>query len=205
MTILALTTFVFNASSFPPLAIGFFGLGVGYFVWGGQLLFGFPATTPETDRSIGLWGIWMPGFMQFITGIILIIGLTWFNVFGHASPSPLYMAAVAFTAYGIHWFVLGARRYIQSDILPDAWMAIPFLLISILGVIVFAWAKDWGVVILFVLLSLIYLSEALVRFGVHVPLGVRLVGLWQFINGIWLMYLTYGVVLDFATTYHWPV
>jgi hypothetical protein len=42
----------------------------------------------------------MPGFMQFITGVYLLVGLTWFNVFGNAAP--LYMAGLAFTAYGIH-------------------------------------------------------------------------------------------------------
>jgi hypothetical protein len=42
----------------------------------------------------------MPGFMQFLTGISLLIGLTWFNVFattkdGPSNTSPLYMAALA--------------------------------------------------------------------------------------------------------------
>jgi hypothetical protein len=221
---------VTTASPYVPFAIGFFGLGVGYFVWGGQLLFGFPASSPDTDRSMGLWGIWMPGGMQFITGIVTLIGLTWFHVFDVGkNNTPAYMAALAFTAYGVHWFVLGYRRYIQSDVMPDAWMAIPFLLLSVLGVIVFYWAKDWSVVILFIFLSLIYLTEALARFGVlpggrpaapmssaeavsPVPMrptvgplfGIRLVGLWQFLGGIWLMYLTYAVTLDLATTYHWP-
>ena len=204
-TIFAATTFAFPASAFVPLAIGFYGLGVGYFVWGGQLLFNYPRDSPATDRSIGLWGIWMPGFMQFITGVYLLIGLTWFNVFAPAAArTPLYMAALAFTAYGVHWFVLGTRRYIQSDVIPDAWMAIPFCLISVLGAIVFASYGDWPVLILFILLSLIYLSEACVRFGVTVPLGARLVALWQFINGIWLMYLTWAVALDLATGAHWP-
>ena len=31
----------------------------------------------------------MPEFMQFLTGIILIVGLTWFSAFGSAPP--LYM------------------------------------------------------------------------------------------------------------------
>jgi hypothetical protein len=34
--------FTFAASRFVPVAIGFFGLGTGYFVWGGQALFDFP-------------------------------------------------------------------------------------------------------------------------------------------------------------------
>lgn len=231
MTVLA-ATFSLAESPFVPFAIGFFGLGVGYFVWGGQLLFGFPAASPESDRSLGMWGIWMPGFMQFIAGITTLIGLTWFHVFAvGAASTPAYMAALAFTAYGVHWFVLGWRRYIQSDVLPDAWMAIPFFLVSVLGVIVFFNAKDSGVGLLFILLSLIYLTEALARFGVlpggrppmrsseavperGVPtradvsnplIGIRLVGLWQFLAGILLMYLTYALTLDLASGFKWPV
>ena len=71
-------TFTFASSPFVPVAIGFFGLGTGYFIWGGQALFGFPKTSPEVNRTLGLWGFWMPGFMQFLTGIYLLTGLTWF-------------------------------------------------------------------------------------------------------------------------------
>src|SRR5258708_18606459 len=78
--------FSFAASRFVPVAIGFFGLGTGYFIWGGQALFGFPRTSPEVNRTMGMWGFWMPGFMQFITGVYLLVGLTWFNVFGNAAP-----------------------------------------------------------------------------------------------------------------------
>ncbi len=77
-----MTTFAFAPSVYLPIAIGFFGLGTGYFIWGGQALFGFPADNPETNRTMGMWALWMPGFMQFLTGIVLLIGLTWFNVFG---------------------------------------------------------------------------------------------------------------------------
>ena len=42
---------------------------------------------------MGMWGFWMPGFMQFITGTYLLVGLTWFSVFGNAAP--LYMAGLA--------------------------------------------------------------------------------------------------------------
>src|SRR6201998_3920563 len=78
--------FSFAASRFVPVAIGFFGLGTGYFIWGGQALFGFPKASPEVNRTMGMWGFWMPGFMQFITGVCLLVGLTWFNVFGDAAP-----------------------------------------------------------------------------------------------------------------------
>ncbi|MGC2109921.1 MAG: hypothetical protein WA655_10415 [Candidatus Korobacteraceae bacterium] len=132
--------FTFANSPFVPVAIGFFGLGTGYFIWGGQALFGFPKTNLEVNRTMGMWGFWMPGFMQFITGVYLLIGLTWFKVFGNASP--LYMAGLAFTAYGIHWFAMAHRRYIGSSDQPDAWMAIAFLFISLLGVDVFRRAGD---------------------------------------------------------------
>jgi hypothetical protein len=93
--------FTFASSPFVPVAIGFFGLGTGYFIWGGQALFGSPQSSPDVNRTLGIWGFWMPGFMQFLTGLYLLTGLTWFNVFGKAAP--LYMAGLAFTAYGIHW------------------------------------------------------------------------------------------------------
>jgi hypothetical protein len=34
------------------------------------------------------------------------------------------MAGLAFTAYGIHWFAMSYRRYIDSSAQPDGWMAI---------------------------------------------------------------------------------
>jgi quinol-cytochrome oxidoreductase complex cytochrome b subunit len=50
----------------------------------------------------------MPGFMQFVTGTYLFLGLTLFHSF--VAPA-LYMAALAFTAYGVHWFALGWSGY----------------------------------------------------------------------------------------------
>ena len=200
-----MTTFAFAPSVYLPIAIGFFGLGTGYFVWGGQALFGFPAESPEVNRTLGMWALWMPGFMQFITGIILIIGLTWFNVFakaGSASTSALYMAALAFTAYGIHWFAMAHRRFIGSSALPDAWMAIAFFVLSVLGVIVFIAASDIPVAIVFIGLSLIYLSEFPYRFGI-LPMGGRLVAIWQLLTGIWLMYMTWSTVVNFALGWKW--
>lgn len=189
---------LFTESVFAPIAIGFFGLGVGYFIWGGQALFGFPADSLEVNRTMGLWGFWMPGFMQFITGVYLTVGLTWFPVFREPI---LYMAALAFTAYGIHWFAMAHRRYIGASSAPDGWMAIPFFLISVLGAVAFAKAGAYPVTILFVGLSLIYLTEAPTRFGVFH--GHRLVGLWQFLTGLWLMYLTWATVMNTALKAHW--
>jgi hypothetical protein len=194
-------TAIFAQSAFVPIAVGFFGLGTGYFVWGGQALFGFPKDSPDVDRTVALWGIWMNGFMQFITGVYLMVGLTWFGVFTAAAP--LYMAALAFTAYGVHWFAVAYRRYIGASAAPEAWMAIPFSLLGILGALVFFTAGDAPVGILFTGLTLVYLTEIPTNFGVFA--GRRLVGLWQMLTGIWLMYLTYGVAMNLALGAHWWV
>lgn len=182
-------------SPFVPVAIGFFGLGAGYFVWGGQALFGFPKSTPDVDRTMGMWGFWMPGFLQFLTGVYLIVGLTWFDVFGNASP--LYMAGLAFTAYGIHWFAMAHRRYIGSSSAPDGWIAIAFLFLSALGVDVFLRAGDMPVMVIFVGLTLIYLVEIPTRF-LSWNTGGRLVGLLQLATGVWLMYCTYTTAIHLA-------
>jgi hypothetical protein len=193
---------MYAQSPFLPIAVGFFGLGTGYFVWGGQALFGFPAETPESSRSMALWGIWMSGFMQFITGVYLMVGLTWFGVFTNAAP--LYMAALAFTAYGVHWFAVAYRRFIGASAVPEAWMAIPYSLLGILGVLVFFAAGDVPVGILFIGLTLVYLTEIPTNFGVF-PAGRRLIGLWQLLTAVWLMYLTYGVTMNVALGKHWWV
>jgi len=146
-------------------------------------------------RSLGVWGIWLPGFCQFVTGIILFIGLTWFQVF--SKTAPFYMAALAFTAYGIHWFAMAYRRYIDSSAEPDGWMAIAFLFLSILGVDVFRCAGDIPVMLIFVGLTLIYATEIPTRLLSWNP-GGRLVGLFQFMTGIWLMYCTYAMTVDLA-------
>ena len=142
---------------------------------------------------MGLWGFWMPGFMQFITGVYLLIGLTWFNVFG--KEAPLYMAALAFTAYGVHWFAMGYRRYVNSSDQPDGWMAIAFLFLSILGLYVFQRAGDIPVMIIFVGLTLIYATEIPTRLFSWSP-GSRLTGLFQFVTGIWLLYCTYAITVN---------
>jgi hypothetical protein len=185
----------FANSPFWPVAIGFFGLGVGYFIWGGQALFNFPKATPDVNRTMGLWGFWMPGFMQFLTGLILIVGLTRFGVFGSAPP--LYMAGLAFTAFGIHWFAMAYRRYIGSSAQPDGWMAIGFLFLSLLGAFVFLKAGDIPVMIIFVGLSLIYATEIPTNL-MGWERGHRIVGLLQFLTGIWLMYCTYAATVNFA-------
>jgi hypothetical protein len=53
------------------------------------------------------------------------------------------------------------------------------------------------VAIVFVLLTLIYVSEMIGRFG-HSPMFLKLQGVFQLINGVWLMYLTLAFTLAFA-------
>lgn len=50
------------------------------------------ARDKRVDLATGVWGIWMPGFMQFVTGVYLFVGLAWFHTF---TVPPLYMAALA--------------------------------------------------------------------------------------------------------------
>jgi hypothetical protein len=166
--------------------------------WGGQALFGYPKGSPEVDRTMGMWGFWMPDFCQFLTGVYLIVGLTWFNVFGNAAP--LYMAGVAFTVYGIHWFAMAYRRYVGSSAAPDGWMAIAYLFISVLGAYVFGRAGDVPVMIIFIGLTLIYLVEVPTRLAGWTT-GGRLVALFQCLTGIWLMYCTWAVTVNTALGY----
>jgi hypothetical protein len=193
---------VLAQSKFWPVAIGFFGLATGYLVTGGQTLFSSSASNPEINKTVSLWCVWMSGFMQFLTGIYLMVGLTWFNVFGNTAP--LYMAALAFTAFGVHWFAVAHRRYIGSSAVPEGWMAIAFLALSILGILVFWKAGDIPVAIVFIGLALVYLTEIPTRF-MTLALGARIIGLWQVLTGIWLIYMTYGVVLNLTLGEHWWV
>ena len=188
--------FTFASSPFVPVAIGFFWFGhwLLHLVWSGFVWFS-EEQSPEVNLTLGLWGFWMPGFMQFLTGIFLLAGLTWFNVFGKAAP--LYMAGLAFTAYGIHWFAMSHRRYIDSSAQPDGWMAIAFLFLSTLGADVFRRAGDIPVMLIFVGLTLIYAIEIPTHL-LSWNFGGRLVGLLQFITGIWLMYCTYAMTVDLA-------
>src|SRR3984885_5545892 len=117
------------------------------------------------------------------------------HVFGNAAP--LYMAGLAFTAYGIHWFAMAHRGYIDSSTQLDGWMAIAFLFLSILGVDVFRRAGDIPVMIVFVGLTAIYANEVPTRL-LSWKSGPRLIGLFQFVTGVWLMYCTYAITVNLA-------
>ncbi|MGH7608897.1 MAG: hypothetical protein ACREOD_02970 [Candidatus Dormibacteria bacterium] len=185
------TTFTFPTSAFPPLALGFFGLGTGYLIYGPQELFGFPKRDAKVDLATGIWGIWLPGFCQFVTGMYLFAGLAWFHSF---SAPPLYDAALAFSAYGIHWFAIGLNRARGADSRPSAFMAISFTFISILGMIVFFHAGDTPVGLLFLGLTLIYVSDIFA--SLKVQLGERSLGFFHLLTGAWLIYLMFATTLN---------
>jgi hypothetical protein len=194
------TVFAFPLSTakFAPLAIGFFGLGTGYLIYGPQELLGFPARSRAVDLSTGIWGIWMPGFMQFLTGTYLFVALVWF---GTISTPPTYMAAVAFTAYGVHWWAIGMGRAFGGDAKPNAFMSIAFTILSALGIVVFFnHGVDRPVGGLFIGLTLIYISDFFASLGS--PLGTRALGFFHLGTGGWLMYLTWATTLNFAAGYH---
>lgn len=190
----------FAQSAFPPLALGFFGLGTGYLIWGPQELFGFPPRDERVDRSLGIWGIFLPGLCQLLAGIILFVGLGWFQVF--SSSPELYMAALAFSVYGIHWFALGWNRYRGNDPRPNAGMSVAFMVVSAMGALVFFAVGDWPVGVLFVGLFVIYFADFFVAVGMGA--AERLLGLVHVATGAWLMYLAFAVTVDFAIAYHWP-
>jgi hypothetical protein len=194
------TVVSFAPSTFVPLALGFFGLGTGYLIYGPQELAGYPRRSRDVDVTTGISGIWMPGFLQFVTGVILFVGLTWFGSF---TDKPLYMAAVAFTAYGVHWWAIGMARVFGGDPRPNALMSIPFLVLSVLGTVVFFGAHDNPVGALFVGLTLVYVCDFFASQGRF--LWERLLGLAHIVTGAWLMYLTVAAVLNFSRGFDLPL
>jgi hypothetical protein len=112
---------------------------------------------------MGIWGIWMPGFCQFITGVYLFVALTWLETL---TEPVLYAAALAFSVYGIHWFAIGWNRYQENDGRPNGLMAIAFTIISVLGVVVFFAAGAWPVGIVFAGLTGVYICEFFASFAI---------------------------------------
>ncbi len=187
------------ASAFPPIALGFFGLATGYIIYGPQELFGFPKKEAQVSLATGVWGIWMPGFLQFLTGTYLFVGLAWFHTF---TAGPLYMAALAFTAYGVHWFAIGYNRMRGADPRPNGYMAISFSFISLLGLIVFYHAGDWPVGTLFLGLLLVYIADIFASFKLAGDMGEKALGFFHIITGASLIYLMYAATLNFALGFH---
>lgn len=194
--------FQFPTSAFVPLGLAFFGLGTGYLIFGPQEFLGYPERSPAVDRANGWWGVWMPGFLQFLCGTYILVGLTWFHVFKGA---PLYAAGIITTVFGVHWFALGLSKLNGGDLRPNGFMCIAFFLVSVLGFIVFTSAGDWPVAVLFFGLICVYVSEFFYCFGMAMPLSGRALGFFHTITGLWLMYLTYAIVLDLAIGAHWAL
>ena len=168
----------------------------------------------------------MPGLMQLLTGIFLFVGLTWFNSF--RAPA-LYMTALAFTAYGVHWFALGLARVLGGDPRPNAFMSVSFIFLSVLGIIVFFKAHDAPVGGLFIGLTLVYISDFFASLFVQVQPatapsepgvasapprsrlaalsegGERALGFFHLAVGLWLIYLTFAAVLNIASGMDLPL
>jgi hypothetical protein len=193
-------------SPFPPLAIGFFGLGTGYLIYGLQELVGYPKRDESVDLGTGVWGLWMPGFMQFFAGVYLFAGLTLFDTF--KAPA-LYMAALAFTAYGVHWFALGWNRIRHADVRINVGMCIAYTLLSILGIIVFFSVHDDPVGGVFIGLTGVYVTEFFSSMSADLPVigkwAERGTGFFRIGTGFWLMYLTFAVALNFILNYNLPL
>ena len=192
-------------SPYPPLAVGFFGLGTGYLIYGTQELFGYPKRDASVDYGTGVWGLWMPGFMQFLAGIYLFAGLALFGTF--KTPA-LYMAALAFTAYGVHWFALGWNRIHRSDPRVNVGMAVAYTLISILGIIVFFKVQDQPVGGVFIGLTCVYICDFFASMAADIPrfaIFERVLGFFRIGLAFWLMYLTFAVALNFILGYTLPL
>jgi hypothetical protein len=212
-----MSSVTFAMTAFAPVVLGFFGLGTGYLIYGPQELFGFPRRDPAVDRATGVWGIWMPGFCQFVTGVYLFVALTWFE---SLKDPALYTAALAFSAYGIHWFALGWNKAQGNDARPNGFMSIPFIVISVLGLTVFFTVGAWPVGVLFTGLALVYVAEFFASFQIGgrpgVPAagdtpavrgfnpGERALGAMHILVGLWLMYLTFATTLDISLHYTLP-
>ncbi len=69
------------------------------------------------------------------------------------------MAALAFTSYGVHWFAIGWNRLRGTDPRVNVGMTVAFLLISILGVIVFFKVGDAPVGGVFIGLVCVYAAD----------------------------------------------
>jgi hypothetical protein len=138
------------------------------------------------------------------------------------------MAALAFTAYGVHWWAIGAARWLGGDPRPNGFMSIAFMLISILGMIVFFHAKDSPVAGLFIGLTCIYISDFFASVFRREPvvgeapapagsprakplptplaeLGERALGFFHLGTGLWLIYLTFAATLNTTNGYNLPL
>jgi hypothetical protein len=144
--------------------------------------------------------------MQFFTGIFLFLALT---LFGTLASPPLYMTALAFTSYGVHWVAMGWNRIHGVDPRVNVGMTVAFMLISILGIIVFFKAHDAPVAALFIGLLGVYVADFFASLKPNLPgvgeVAEKVLGLFHLVTGFWLMYLMFATVLNFTLKYTLPL
>jgi hypothetical protein len=119
------------------------------------------------------------------------------------------MAALAFTAYGVHWFALGWNRLRHTDPRVNVGMTVAFLLISILGIIVFFKVSDAPVGGVFIGLACVYATDFFASLKPDLPklggVAERVLGFFRLGTAFWLMYLVFAVVLNFVLKYTLPL
>lgn len=189
----------FLPSPYMPLAISFMGLSTGYMIMGGKQLFKYPPNEPSVVRAMGIWAAATPALIQFVSAIIIFVGMTWFGVF--KTKPYAYFLIVAFLSYAAHWLAMGWTRFALADERLEGWMGIPLCLVSVLGVWVMAGAGDVAVAIAFALLACIYVADIVYGFQPK-PWAERMQGLAQFVTAWWLMYLVWAIVLNYTGTMH---
>ena len=130
-------------------------------------------------------------------------------MFGTFTAPPLYMAALAFTAFGVHWFALGWIRMRRADARANIGMTVAFLAISVLGIIVFFKSGDDPVGGVFIGLACVYVAEFFASLESDVPSvsrpAERALGFFHLGTGFWLLYLVFAVTLNFTLKYTLPV
>ena len=130
-------------------------------------------------------------------------------MFGTFKTPALYMAALAFTSYCVHWFAIGWNRLRGTDPRVNRGMTIAFLLISILGVIVFFKVGDAPVGGVFIGLVCVYAADFFASLKPDLPklggVAERVLGFFRLGTGFWLMYLVFAVALNFVLKYTLPL
>jgi hypothetical protein len=112
-------------------------------------------------------------------------------------------------------------RTFGGDPRPNGLMSVPFIFLSVLGIIVFFHAHDAPVGGLFIGLTLVYVSDFFASLFLRVPpvigasavesspprpqptavseLGERALGFFHVGTGLWLIYLTFAATLNIAS------
>jgi hypothetical protein len=104
---------------------------------------------------------------------------------------------------------MGWNRLRRTDARVNVGMTVAFLLISILGIIVFFKVGDDPVGGLFIGLACVYAADFLASLKPDLPKpggwGERALGFFHLGTGFWLMYLVFAVALNFVLKYTLPL